>query len=917
MRIGTVAAVLGLVTALPTQAQEVVGARTPAVAADGRVVVAVAGDLWLLPSSTSAAAVQLTNGPEWDRDPAWAPDGSIVFASDREGATVHLWRIEAVPSAQAQRLTRGVEHDVEPSVAGDGTIVFARGLGGDADLWLLLPDGGAARLTTEPGAEREPSWSPDGLRIAYVAVRDGRRELRVRPRGEGAEQTLLPDRSVRSPTWSPDGRRLAFGTEGREPGVWVAGADGRYAQPLSQEAGVPAWLPDGSALLVAAMDPGDGGYNGDPDRLGERRAGDMFRLTGALQRIDVPGWPAAQDVAASVESPRRTRNAVAYNRVWTRVARLYYDEGSTEWLRWRDVGEQHRAAAMAAQTDEELEEAAWRAVRERPTRAVARGRAGVSSAHPLASAAGTEILGIGGNVVDAAVAVSFALGVVEPDASGIGGYGEMLIQLDGMSEPAALEFMATVPAAAAIGAIDADALPRAGAGVANVPGTVAGMEKAWRTHGSGRIPWARLLEPAIRLAEEGFPISDGFATTLRREHASFAQHAGSRALFFRDDVPLAAGDTLRNPDLAWTLREVARDGAAALYRGNVAQRVVNDRRAKGSLMTLDDLVRYEAKERRAVRTSYRGNDVFSGPPPVTGGATLAARLNLLERAPRGGSFVEDAAKLHAMIEATKLVPSTNGRIHDPDIWPIDVTPFESKDTAAMRWRCFSPDSVIRSAARCGAADSATTRNDERVSVAHDECLAVDRECRGTGTTAFVVADANGNIVSVTQTLGTWGGNFYVSPGLGFLYNDKLRSYGSNPNAPNARAAGARHTTTITPTIVFRGSGAQRRPWFGVGAAGNAWIGSAVYAAVVGIIDDGLNVQQALELPRFLGTTRVQIEDGFSPAAIRGLESMGHVFDRISLSGELRMGYGAAVMVTDGHVEAAGDPRRSGTGMAVR
>ncbi len=188
-------------------------------------------------------------------------------------------------------------------------------------------------------------------------------------------------------------------------------------------------------------------------------------------------------------------------------------------------------------------------------------------------------------------------------------------------------------------------------------------------------------------------------------------------------------------------------------------------------------------------------------------------------------------------------------------------------------------------------------------------------------TAFAVADADGNIVAVTQTLGTWGGNFYVSPGLGFLYNDKLGSYRTSPSAYGARLPYARHGTSIAPTLVFRGTGQAQRPFLAVGAAGNAWITSAVYQVVAATIDAGVGPQQALELPRFLVGVRrssdevndvfVQIEDGYSPRVMQRLEEMGHEFQRISLRGELRMGYGAAVMIDAGMVRAGADPRRSG------
>jgi gamma-glutamyltranspeptidase len=984
------------------------GVRSPAFAADGRLVVSIAGDLWvLLPDGRGGwdRGTRVTHGPAWDRDPAWLPGGDgIVFASDRSG-TIDLWRVVLADGRAREpvRLTRAAEHDVEPSVSPTGDIVFARGSGGDTDLWLLATDGSERPLTREPGGEREPAWSPDGASIAYVALRLGRRELRVLR--DSISSTLVADRQVRAPAWSPDGSRIVFSAGGRDAGLWIVRADGSYPQPASSVEGVAAWSPDGRWLVIAEADAGDGGYNGDPDRLGERLAGDPFRLEGGLRSVEVPApvvaaadvaldralgvpdaYPAGEadapaqpgrhragaapaGVVAAPPAPpsARARNAAAYDRVWSRVARLYYGmpvgpaapadvraAPGTPLAEWSAVGLRHRPAAEAAADGTALEDAIWAAVRARPRRPVARGQAGVSSAHPLATAAGLEILELGGNVVDAAVAVSFALGVVEPDASGIGGYGQMLIQLPALAEPTSIEFLTRVPEAATLGNSAVDAIPRSGPGVANVPGTVAGMELAWRRHGSGRVAWSRLLEPAIRLAEQGIVIDDALATTLRRERERFAEHESSRALFFRNALPLAAGDTLRNPDLAWTLRQIAADGADAFYRGAVAERMVEDLVAGGNLMTAADLRRYYAAERAPLRTTYRGHTVYSGPPPVTGGAVLLGKLNLLERTAPGGLMTEDAATLHAMIEAWKLQPTTSGRVADPDLWPVDVTPFESKDTAAVRWRCYdrdraspanaltlencgrseSGDTVVSAGAhgsgytRADAAERGDAHADGRagepgagytyaVTGDAEECLAHDRECRGTGTTAFVVADADGGIVSVTQTLGTWGGNFYVTPGLGFLYNDKLRSYGSNPDGYNARLPYARNTTIITPTIVFRGSGPDRQPWFGVGAAGNAWIAAAVYTAVVGMVDHGLGAQDALELPRFLAGGRgIQIEDSFSPAALRTLESMGHVLERISLMGELRMGYGAAVMLRDGQVEAAGDPRRSGVGGAT-
>jgi gamma-glutamyltranspeptidase len=299
-----------------------------------------------------------------------------------------------------------------------------------------------------------------------------------------------------------------------------------------------------------------------------------------------------------------------------------------------------------------------------------------------------------------------------------------------------------------------------------------------------------------------------------------------------------------------------------------------------------------------------------------------------------------------MISAWQLTPSSRNRVADPSLWPTDISPFVSKDTARARWKCFTPARALTPAAfrgdtlRCEAPPSASPPADPAGAAMSrdpaDPCEGQDHaegaECRAQGTTSFAVADAEGNAVSVTQTLGTWGGNFYVTPGLGFLYNDKLTSYGTDPNAYGARLPNARHGSTLSPTIVLRGEGDARRPVLALGAAGNAWITSAVFQTLVGVLDYGLSPQQALELPRFLPSQRgtnagppglmagrefvIDMEDGFSPDVLRALRAIGHRFNLISLKGELRMGYGAAIAIGGASVTAGADPRRSGVAGAI-
>ncbi|MCC6242902.1 MAG: gamma-glutamyltransferase, partial [Gemmatimonadaceae bacterium] len=617
---------------------------------------------------------------------------------------------------------------------------------------------------------------------------------------------------------------------------------------------------------------------------------------------------------------------------------------------WDKVRTVMRPRAIAAVSDSALDIVLHETLQQRPPlREVARGRAAVSSAHPVATEAGLEVMRAGGNVVDAAVAVSFALGVVEPDASGIAGYGEMVIALKSMSKPTLIEFMSRVPEDAGLSNTSLlvnGRYPSDGPVLVNVPGTVAGMHTAWQKYGSKRVPWSALLAPAIRAAREGYIVSEGLATTLATEQEHFAKYEGSRALFFRNGEPLRAGDTLKNPDLAWVLERIAASGADGFYKGEVATKWVSDLRAKGNAMKLSDLARYFAPEREPVSGTYRDYTIYSGAPPVSGGAELVARLNLLEQYPTPRSYRDDAASMHAALSAWFLVPSSRNRIADPALWPIDVAPITNKDTARVRWGCYSPDRALTPESVRGDTLPCLRRTPTETRPEREDAPSVDSAaspcgddhakemsvCHASGTTAFTVADNDGNMVAVTQTLGTWGGNFYVTPGLGFLSNDKLTSYGTDPTQYGSRLPFARHGSTIAPTIAFKNG----KPFAAVGAAGNAWITSAVYQTLLGVLDYDLDPQRALELPRFLpggggppsapagaGGARqpapytLQLEDGFSPEVLRRLRALGYGLSFVSVRGEVRQGYGAAVRVDGKVVTAGADPRRAGAAGAIR
>ncbi len=923
------------------------GVRNPIYSSTGRLAFELKGDLWIMAFGKHDAAVklndstvivQVTSGPAWDREPAWTSDGTaLIFSSDRAGK-FDLWRVDVDESGgtePATAVTDSPYSDGEPSVSKKGDIVFVRGQGPLADLWTVI-DGEVSRLTKRKGAERSPAFSPDGVQIIYVSELNGRRQLRIGSIDGADDRVVIGNMQVEYPSWSPNGDVIAFVTRRGRTGVWVTPLDGSYTNLVSVKQAQPTWSPDGQQLALAELPRPAPGYNGDPNRLGDRKDGDDGALDGRLWLVPAPSLPDADLSQISVDASRErtAHNAELFDRVWSRMKRLYYETNEAD--RWDELRAKFRPQAVAAETLDKAEAATYKIIQHHPQmRSEVSSSAGVSSANPLATAAGAKMLSKGGNVVDAAVAVSFALGVVEPDASGVGGYGEMVLYLTGMAEPVVIEFLTRVPEHAGLdnaALLENGSLPRDGPVVANVPGTVAGMWKAWKEFGSGKLKWAELVEPAVELAENGFVLDDAFTTTLARERNRFLKYEGSRALFFPDGEPLAAGDTLRNLDLAWTLRQIADSGADAFYRGAVAERLVSDLRGKGNAISSSDMARYYAARRTPVTGTYHGHTIYSSAPAASGGASLIAKLNLLDQFAKPGLYTEDAPTLHAMIEAWKLSPSLFGRLADPDLWPVDITPAVDKDSAKRHWeRCFDTDSSSGPEELQTKGDDIACADTVDVAMSWGEELPDcswndDRGCLASGTTAFAVADAKGNFVAVTQTLGTWGGNFYVTPGLGFLYNDKLRSYRTDPAAFGARIPFARHSTSIAPTLVFKGTGKKKTPLLAVGAAGNAWITSAVYQIVAATIDSDLGPQRALELPRFLvGVQRqngkvqdivVQIEDGFAPEIMKTLTAMGHEFHRISLRGELRMGYGAAVRIDRGRVRAGADPRRSGAAVAI-
>jgi len=963
--IASVAATAGSRPGAPQEPPPIVGAHDPAWAPDGsQVAISLRDQLWIVATAGGAArTVARWPAPSEavERDPAWSPDGrTIAFAARLDDTGFDLYLVAAGGGAP-RRVTTLAGDERWPSWTPDGRLVFASREGGRWTLFATIgPPGvdGAApeRLTDGPGDDTEPRVSPDGRHVAFVSTReapDGESDLwilelsgRVVPGVGGparpAPVSLLRARGAEwSPAWSPDGRRLAFGeTHDGWGSIRIAAielpgdADAPSAGPappvvVSRRAGQVAWSPDGRTLLVTDLADHDDGYNGQPQRETYVAAASFPSAMDAGARfIDAPAPPDAstRPLRATV-GPTPERRLAMFDGVWEALARRYYAQEPSA-SAWRALRDRYRPLAAAAADEAALEDLTDALIADQPlVRAPVTSRGGlVVSAHPLASEAGARALRAGGNAVDAAIAASFALGVVEPDASGIGGDGMALVWLAGSQAPIVVDFKDQVPAAASLDnpAVFRDGhLADHGPAAVNVPGVVAGMDHLYRRFGSGRVPWADLLAPAIDHAARGFTLDEALPATIAEARTTLARYDAARAIYLPDGRVPRAGDRLANPDLAATLRTLAAGGADAFYRGELARRMVDDLVQHGGVLSREDLEQYRVIEREPVRGRYRGHIVFSTPPPVASGTAIVDVLQALDARPlaAGTRLAGDADVLHRLIETFRHAQTV--RAADPALWQgvsaAHLDPAHARDVAAsidparasVRRASPGPEAV-------GPADGSGGADEDDED--EDDLDPEPASHRGRGTTALVVADRGGNLVVVTQTLSGWGGSLYVSRGLGFLYNNHLRMARTRRGVPGQLTPRARSSSANASTIVCREVDGRLVPRLAAGAAGSAWIVPSVVSVVTAVLDGRLGAQAAVEAPRLRvdEAGQVQMEDRFPRRVVHELVRRGHVITRVGAKGELRYGFASAIVVDPdgGELSAGADPRRSYAAVAV-
>lgn len=524
----------------------------------------------------------------------------------------------------------------------------------------------------------------------------------------------------------------------------------------------------------------------------------------------------------------------------------------------------------------------------------------VATQEAVATRVGVEILKAGGNAIDAAVAVGFTLAVTLPQAGNLGGGGFMLIHSARTGGTVALDYRETAPGAStrdmyldAKGNVD-QRKSRYTRFAAGVPGTVAGLVAALSRYGS--MPLQQVIAPAIRLAKEGIIVTPPLAASLEAAREKLLPNAAAARIFYHPDgAPYRPGERLIQKDLAWSLEQIAENGARAFYRDEIAGRIIADMQKHGGPMTAQDLSAYRPVIRRPVEGTYRGHTIRSMPPPSSGGVHLVQILNILEDFPVAFLGHNSADGIHVMAEAMKLAYADRSEhLGDPEFWRVPVAGLTSKRYAAR----------LRQQIRLDRArPSKEIKPGNPLPYESNE------------TTHFSVMDRFGNAVSNTYTINFSYGAGIVAEGTGILLNNEMDDFSAKPGVPNAYglvggeanavAAGKRPLSSMTPTIVLR----DGKPWLATGSPGGSRIITTTLQIIVNVIDHGMNIAAATAAPRVHHQwlpDELRTEAGISVDTLDLLRARGH-----EIAVKNAMGSTQTVMRVDNGFLGASDPRRTG------
>jgi gamma-glutamyltranspeptidase/glutathione hydrolase len=533
----------------------------------------------------------------------------------------------------------------------------------------------------------------------------------------------------------------------------------------------------------------------------------------------------------------------------------------------------------------------------------------VASTSEIASRVGVEVMKKGGNAVDAAVAVGLALAVTWPSAGNLGGGGFMLIRkADGTAE--AIDYRERGPLGASRDMyLDAQGnvvkgLSTQGYLAAGVPGTVAGLAFAHKRH--GKLKWEELVEPARKLAAEGFPVNYHLARSLRLDSTidKLKPFAESRRIFQRDGRFYEMGDTLIQPQLAAVLARI-KTNPRDFYEGETAKLIAADMKANGGIVTLEDLRTYEPTLRVPLRTMYRGHEILTMPPPSSGGIALIEMLNMLEAYDLKSMQWGSAQYTHTIVEAMRRAFADRAQfLGDADFVKVPVHALTSREFAAGRRRSIDPNHAS-SSREIGAGNPAPYESPE--------------------TTQFTIVDGDGNIVSNTYTLNDSYGAGATIKGTGMLINDEMDDFTSKVGVPNdyglmqgeanAIAPKKRPLSSMTPSIVLK----DGKPLFAIGSPGGPTIINTVLQVILNVIDFDMDIQQAIDAPRvhhqWLPDFIFWEEFGMNPDTREKLERMGHIFRPIPGASrspsEIGDAHGVMIDPATGTRLGASDPRLGG------
>ena len=551
---------------------------------------------------------------------------------------------------------------------------------------------------------------------------------------------------------------------------------------------------------------------------------------------------------------------------------------------------------------------------------VATGSGGaVATISEQASASALAILNKGGNAVDAAVAAAATLGVTDPFSCGIGGGGLMVVYLAKDKRVITIDHRETAPAAFTPAVfiengkeIDFDKAVASGAAV-GVPGTVRGWHEALERYGT--MGFKQVLAPAIAVADKGFMVNETFSHLTRENERKFQQFSSTSALYLRGGKAVTPGTQLRNPDMAKAYRELAARGYKAFYEGPMARAIVDavnrpplaaGAQVRAGRMTLADLANYEARIRQPVVSSYRGYQVYGMPLPSSGGIAVAEALNILEGYDLKALPRADAE--HLYLEASRLAfADRNAYLADPEYVDAPVAGLLTKEFAAQRRALIDPK---RAAAEVAAGDPYPFQDDPSIPLRPKQPRPLQQE--SPHTTHLTVSDKDGNVVSYTFTIESWGGSGIVVPGYGFLLNNEMTDFDFTGPRPNVPEAGKRPRSSMAPTIVLK----DGKPAFSIGSPGGATIITTVLQTIVNHIDFGMPMSDAINAPRLSernGTT-TSVEPGFAGSAqARALAAFGHKWEQP----EEEIGAANAIVFNpDGTVTAVSEGKRHGVGTAL-